>query len=149
MKIAINDLRNKITHTFSKKGFDKAATAQIVDYLLWAEMSGIDTQGLIKMTGTEPLQNIEPKYSPKIERETKLSQLIDGGSNPAPVVASIATDAVIAKAKENGFAIVGARNTFSSNEWRSGLLCREDRRQRSYRFCLQSFSGINRWIRKY
>ena len=115
MKIAIADLNEKITRTLIDKSFDGPSTKQIVDYLLWAEMSENKTQGLVKMTGTEPLQNIQAKYSPKIERETQLSQLIDGGANPAPVVASIATDTAIAKAKEHGFAIVGARNTFSSN----------------------------------
>jgi len=78
-------------------------------------MSGNKTQGLVKMTGTEPLQSIKPQYAPKIERDTQLSQLIDGGANPAPVVASLGTETAIAKAKEYGFGIVGVRNTFSSN----------------------------------
>lgn len=115
MKIALVDLRKKISQTLQDNGFNAADTTRTVDYILWAEMSGNKTQGLIKMTGTEPLQNIRPQYKPKIERDTKLSQLIDGGANPAPVVASLGTEAVIKKAKEHGFGIVGVRNTFSSN----------------------------------
>jgi len=115
MNIAINELKEKIEKTLEEKGFNDSDKSRIVDYLLWAEMSGIKTQGLVKMTGTEPLQDIKPLYEPKIERETQLSQLIDGGANPAPVVASLATETAIMKAKEHGFAIVGARNTFSSN----------------------------------
>lgn len=115
MKIAITELREKIAQTLSEKAFSESDAEQIIDYLLWAEMSGNKTQGLVKMTGTEPLQNIQPKYAPKVERDTQLSQLIDGGANPAPIVASTATDVAISKAKEHGFAIVGARNTFSSN----------------------------------
>ncbi len=115
MKISIADLRNKITQTFKDNDFNDSNIERTVDYLLWAEMSGNKTQGLVKMTGTEPLQNIKAKYEPKIERDTKLSQLIDGGANPAPVVASLGSEAAIAKAKEHGFAIVGVRNTFSSN----------------------------------
>jgi L-2-hydroxycarboxylate dehydrogenase (NAD+) len=115
MKIAIDELKEKIRITLKDKNFNDSDTTRIVDYLLWAEMSGIKTQGLVKMTGTEPLQDIQPLYNPKIERDTQLSQLIDGGANPAPVVASLATEIAISKAKEHGFAIVGARNTFSSN----------------------------------
>lgn len=67
------------------------------------------------MTGTEPLQNIQPKHEIRIERDTKLSQLVNGGGHPAPLVSQKATDVVIEKAKEHGFGIVGVRNTFSSN----------------------------------
>lgn len=115
MKLSITDLRKKISETLRNEGFGQSDIERLVDYLLWAEMSGNKTQGLIKMTGTEPLQHIKPLYAPKVERDTKLSQLIDGGANPAPVVASLGTDVVISKAKEHGFGIVGVRNTFSSN----------------------------------
>jgi len=115
MKIPIANLRENLTQTFHNNGFSASDAERTIDYLLWAEMSGNKTQGLVKMTGTEPLQNIKPKYEPKIERDTHLSQLIDGGANPAPVVASLGAEVAIVKAKEHGFGIVGVRNTFSSN----------------------------------
>lgn len=115
MKITLKDLREKVFATFIEKGFSVEDANRTIDYLLWAEMSGNKTQGLLKMTGSAPMQNIIPEYRPKIERETNVSQLIDGGANPAPVVASLAVDVAISKAKEHGLAIVGARNTFSSN----------------------------------
>lgn len=115
MKIALSDLQEKVLTTRTTKGFSDDDAHAITDYLLWAETSGIKTQGIIKMTGTEPLQNIQPKHEIRIERDTKLSQLINGGANPAPLVSQKATDVVIQKAKEHGFGIVGARNTFSSN----------------------------------
>jgi L-2-hydroxycarboxylate dehydrogenase (NAD+) len=115
MKISIKDLRKLIQDTFHTKGFLGDDAKIIADYLLWAEMSGIKTQGIIKMTGTEPIQNIQPQHEIQIERDTKLSQLINGGAHPAPLVSQKATDVVIQKAKEHGFGIVGVRNTFSSN----------------------------------
>lgn len=115
MKVSIKNLEAKILKTLTEKGFSNEDAKSITDYLLWAEASGIKTQGIIKMTGTEPLQNIQPKHEIKIERDTKLSQLMNGGANPAPLVSQKATDVVIAKAKEHGFGIVGVRNTFSSN----------------------------------
>lgn len=115
MKISVAELRQKVLETLKEKGFSPEDSKSIADYLLWAEMSGIKTQGIIKMTGTEPLQNIKPKHEIKVERDTKLSQLINGGAHPAPLVSQKATDVAIQKAKEHGFAIVGVRNTFSSN----------------------------------
>jgi len=115
MKISVADLREKVLNTLKEKGFSEIDSKSIADCLLWAEMSGVKTQGIIKMTGTEPLQNIKPKHEIKIERDTKLSQLINGGANPAPLVSQKATDVAIEKAKEHGIGIVGVRNTFSSN----------------------------------
>ena len=115
MKVLIEDLRKKVLDTFREKGFSEEDAVGVTDYLLWAEMSGVNTQGIIKMTGTEPLQNIRPKGEIKVERETKLSRLINGAAYPAPVVSQRATEAVIQKAKEHGFGIVGVHNTFSSN----------------------------------
>ncbi len=114
MRIAIEELRNKVIDTL-KNNFSDEEAGRIAEYLIWAEMSGIKTQGLIKMTGTEPLQNIKPQHEIKIERDTKLSQLINAGAYPAPLVSQKATDVVIEKAKEHGFAIVSVHNTFSSN----------------------------------
>lgn len=114
MKISISELRQKVVGLL-QKGFTDNESNCIADYLLWAEMSGINTQGIIKLTGSNPLQNIKPQHKIKIERETKLSQLINAGAYPAPLVSQKATDTVISKAKEHGFAIVGVHNTFSSN----------------------------------
>lgn len=115
MKINIEDLREKVLATLETNGFSAEDSGAIADYLLWAEASGISTQGIIKMTGSEPVQNIKPKHDIRVERDTKLSQLINGGANPAPLVSQKATDVAIQKAKEHGFGIVGVRNTFSSN----------------------------------
>lgn len=114
MKIAISELRQKILDTL-EANFTKDEAGKVADYLLWAEMSGNSTQGLIKLTGTEPLQNIEAEHEIKVERDTKLSRLINAGKNPAPLVSQIATDVVIEKAKTHGFGIVGVHNIFSSN----------------------------------
>ena len=115
MKISIQKLREKIVSVMGENGFSQEDALVVADYLVWAEMSGIETQGIIKLTGTEPLQKIKPLYEPKIERDTQLSQLIDGGANPAPLTSMRATAIAIEKAKHSGFAIVGVRNTFSSN----------------------------------
>ncbi|MGH3426159.1 MAG: Ldh family oxidoreductase, partial [Mycobacteriales bacterium] len=88
---------------------------QLARHLLRADMSGFPTQGVAKLTGTEPLQRITPVHDVRIERDTKLSQLLNAGAHPAPLVSYRATDVAIGKAREHGFGIVGVHNTFSSN----------------------------------
>lgn len=114
MRIAVDELRKKIVATLSQ-GMAQPDAESVADYFMWAEMSGNKTQGILKMTGTEPIQSIRPEHEVRVERDTKLSQLINAGANPAPLVSLLATDAAIAKAKEHGFGLVGVHNYFSSN----------------------------------
>lgn len=114
MKLPIKELRSKIIKTLLEKFNEKEANV-IADCLMWADMSGNKTMGIMKLTGTEPLQNIKPQHEIRVERDTKLSQLINAGANPAPLVSGLATEIAIKKAKEHGFGIVGVHNYFSSN----------------------------------
>ncbi len=114
MKIAIDDLRQKIIQTL-KTRYNQEQSEQIADILLYAETSGVKPMGIVKMVGTEPIQNMVAEHEPKVERDTKLSQLIDAGGNAAPIVCHQAVQVAIQKAKEHGMAIVGVYNTHSSN----------------------------------
>jgi LDH2 family malate/lactate/ureidoglycolate dehydrogenase len=111
MKISIDGLKGKILDVL--KNVPERET--VADYLLWAEMTGNKTQGIIKMSGADAIQNIVPGYGVKIQKETKVSALLDGGRNPAIAVSGRALDLAIKKAKEIGMAIIGVRNIFSSN----------------------------------
>jgi LDH2 family malate/lactate/ureidoglycolate dehydrogenase len=115
VNIPISELRKQIIEVLSNNLTPPQDSETVADYLIYAEMVGNKTQGIIKISGTEPIQDIIAEYPVKIERETKVSALLDGGKNPAIVVAKTAADIAIQKAKESGIAIVGARNTFSSN----------------------------------
>ncbi len=114
MRIAITELRDKVLGTLLA-AFPLQEAAEVADYLVWAEMSGIHTQGIVKLAGTEPLQGIVPRGEVHVERDTSLSQLINANAHPAPFVSNMATRVAIAKAKEHGFALVGVHNFFSSN----------------------------------
>lgn len=115
MKIKINDFRDLIISILSSKNYSKPQAEKIAEVLIYAELTGKNTQGLIKLTGTEPMQNIKPEYESKISKETKISALIDGGGNAAPLVCQMASDIVIDKCKEHGVAIVGTNNTYASS----------------------------------
>jgi L-2-hydroxycarboxylate dehydrogenase (NAD+) len=114
VKIALSDLKQKVTATLSE-GFPQDQAERIAEPLIWAEMSGISTQGIIKLTGSEPLQSIKPEHEMKVERDTKLSQLINAGANPATLASQQAVDVAINKANDHGIGIVGVRNTYTSN----------------------------------
>jgi L-2-hydroxycarboxylate dehydrogenase (NAD+) len=114
MKILVTDLRKKIIDSL-RKNFDAESAGLIADYFVWAEMSGNKTQGILKMTGPTPIQEIVPEHEITIDRETTLSKLLNAGKNPAPLVSQIATTAVIEKAKAHGLGIVGVHNIESSN----------------------------------
>lgn len=114
MKISIDRLKASIT-SILQQNFSEDEANKLADYFIWAEMSGNKTQGLLKMTGTEPIQNVRPTSEIKVVRDRKLSQLIDAGANPAPLVSQIATETAISKAKEHGFGIVGVNNIHTSN----------------------------------
>lgn len=114
MYISITDLRKNVVRTLEKHlSADQAA--QVADILLWADMSGITTHGIAKLLGNQPLQDIEPAGAITIERDTKLSQLIDANAWPAPLVCEQAADTAAKKAAAHGFGIVGVHNTFSSS----------------------------------
>lgn len=114
MKILIKDLEKKVSDVFSKS-FNEEDSKILTDCLIWAEMCGTNTQGIIKMTRKNALQNIVADYPAKILRETPVSAIIDGGKNPAIVVAKKMVEIATKKAKETGIAIVGSINTYSSN----------------------------------
>lgn len=114
MKIKIDDLRDLIVKILSSKNYSVQEARKIAEVLLYAELSGKNTQGVLKLTGTEPAQNIKPEYPAKIIKETKASALVDGGKSAGPLSAQVAVDVAIHIGKENGFSIVGLNNTYSS-----------------------------------
>lgn len=114
MKINTEDLKSLIKKTLTSTYYSDSEAEQIAEVLIYAEMAGKNTQGVLKLVGAEPIQSVKPKYPAKTIKETKLSALIDGSGNPGILIANMATDLAIRKCKENGFGIVGTNNTFSS-----------------------------------
>lgn len=114
MKIEIKKLRSKILKTLLP-AFPPKDAKIITDYLMRAEMSGFKTQGVVKLAWSEPLQNIKPIWPYTKEKDTKISLRINANKQPAPLIAQIATQHAIKKAKKLGVGIVGVHNTFSSN----------------------------------
>lgn len=114
MMISVKDLRNDIVTILSSKHYTKEQAEKMADVYVYAEVTGKNTQGILKLMGTEPSQDIKPEYDPKVIKETEVSAVIDGGKTSGPLGAQIATDYLIEKAKSKGFAVTALNNTFSS-----------------------------------
>lgn len=114
MKIKIEELKSLLKTALTSKYYSNEEADKMVEVYLFAELSGKNTQGILKLLGTEPAQDIKPKYPPKFTRETDLSALLDGGGAAGPLPSQTATDKVIEIAKKKGFGIVGVNNVFSS-----------------------------------
>lgn len=110
----IDELNSLLVKVLSSKYYSKEEAEKIAEVFIYAELSGKNTQGIMKLFGTEPAQHVRPEYSAKIIKQTKISALIDGGRAAGPLSAQFSTDKAIDIVKENGFAIVGMNNTVTS-----------------------------------
>lgn len=80
--------------------------------LMYAQLRD-NNQGIVKIT-TGGL-NKHPKAAPPvIEKETRLSALVNGNNTAGMLVLHNATSMAISRAKEHGFGIVGTNHTPSS-----------------------------------
>lgn len=115
MKIKINDLENLIKTALLKK-FDEGDTELIKDVLLFGELSGKTSHGLVRfVVGKYSVLAQEPKGKPELVKRSKISTLIEGNGNPGMLVGALAMKEVTRLAEGNGFGLVGTRESFGSS----------------------------------
>lgn len=88
--------------------------AEVTRHLLFADLRGIDTHGTSRLNiylKRMAAGVMSPTAQMKVERETPVSALLDGGNGFGQVVAKRATEIAIAKAKLTGVAMVAAKNS--------------------------------------
>ena len=90
MKVKLTELKDLLKTILSSKYYSDSQAEDIAEVLMYAEMTGKNTQGILKLIGNEPIQNIKPRSEPKIIKDTKVSALIDGGGNPGILVSKMA-----------------------------------------------------------
>jgi LDH2 family malate/lactate/ureidoglycolate dehydrogenase len=115
MEVKLSKLKEILEKIISSKYYSKEQANKIIEVLIYAEIIGKNTQGILKLLGSEPIHEIKPNYSPKLIKETSNSALIDGGASAGPLAVQTGCDIAIQKAKESGVAIIGVNNTFSSS----------------------------------
>jgi len=94
-------------------GYSPREQKVLADHMLDAALCGYEYSGMpkvLELAGTAKAQL--PKVPPRVVHETPVSALIDGGNTVGMLVVDDATDKVISRACEHGFAVVGVFNTY-------------------------------------
>ena len=114
IKIKEQDLRNFCEGICLKLGLSKEHTYDLVDSLVFANLRGVDSHGIMRLPSyfkrlKEGGCTINPKIN--ILKEEPSIVLIDGDSGLGQVVGMHAVKLAIDKAKNQGISIVGANNS--------------------------------------
>jgi L-2-hydroxycarboxylate dehydrogenase (NAD+) len=126
MKVKIEELIVLTKKAILNYGYDEQEAQAIERVLLYAQFRG-NNQGVVKLIGPG-IPKSPDAVEMEIERETKLSALINGHQNHAMVVVHRATDLAIRKAKEHGMGLVGV-NHVNTSSGAIGYYAREIARQ--------------------
>ncbi|SDT52804.1 malate dehydrogenase (NAD) [Mucilaginibacter mallensis] len=114
MVITESALRNFTQNIFLAMGCSPEHAALATDVLLLADLRGIDSHGVARLTGYVRLwekQRINPRPDIKIVHETPTTATIDGDAGLGLVVAPFAMQVAIEKAEKYGSGWVSVRNS--------------------------------------
>jgi LDH2 family malate/lactate/ureidoglycolate dehydrogenase len=116
--LSLPEARELITDVMLAAGHAQADAAVIADHLIDCELRGLPFGGLARaLSITERIRATpEPPGPIRVVADTPVSATIDGGDQVGYLVGLRATELGIRKAREQGIAVVGARNT-----WYTGM----------------------------
>jgi LDH2 family malate/lactate/ureidoglycolate dehydrogenase len=112
--VSVADLHAFTAQVFEKYGVPAEDAKSTADVLLAADRRGINSHGVARLGRyVKYLQDgvVEPKPDIKIEKETAVSALVDGGNGLGQPVGVWAMKLCIKKAKEAGLAFVAVRRS--------------------------------------
>jgi L-2-hydroxycarboxylate dehydrogenase (NAD+) len=112
--LPLQQLQNFTVAIFRKIGCSSVDAQLATNVLLSADLRGIDSHGLARLSGYVRLweaKRINPTPSIKITHETPSTAVVDGDSGLGLVVAPQAMDIAIAKAKQVGTGWVSVKNS--------------------------------------
>ncbi len=96
-------------------GYDAQEAVIVTDHVIDAALCGYEYSGLAKLLNVAEHRRFKlPRAPLRVLHETEVSTLFDGGNNVGMLALHYATDAVIAKARRRGFAVVGVTNSWMS-----------------------------------
>ncbi len=118
MKLSVAQARALVQAVMEATGHTANEAATITDHLIDCELRGLSYGGLPRALSI--IERIKAAATPakpiEVRRESPVSASIDGGDQVGYLVAQLATDMAIAKAKVSGIAVVGANET-----WYTGM----------------------------
>lgn len=113
MRVKLDELKTLTKKALLKYGYSEEEAGIIQEVLLYAQLRG-NNQGVVKLTGSG-IPKAEDAGEIEVEKDTKLSALINGHKNHAMVVVNKAVDMAVQKAKEHGIGIVGVNHINTSS----------------------------------
>lgn len=113
MKVKLDTLIALTKSTILHYGYSEDEAEIIKEVILYAQLRG-NNQGVVKLIG-QGIPKAEDAGPIAIEKETKLSALINGHKNHAMLLVNKAVDIAIQKAKEHGAGIVGVSGINTSS----------------------------------
>ena len=115
VRLSIGDAQSLAETVLRRAGYDAEEARIIADHVVDAALCGYEYSGLPKILNVvEHRQLREPRRAMRALRETPNSALFDGGNNNGMVTMYRATQVAIAKAREQGMAVVGVNNSWVS-----------------------------------
>lgn len=115
VKLTRDEAQRLSEDALQRIGYDAEEARIIADHVMDAALCGYEYSGLPKILNVaeHPLLR-EPRRPMRVLRETPVSVLYDGGNNNGMVTMYRATQIAIAKAREQGVAMVGVNNSWVS-----------------------------------
>jgi L-2-hydroxycarboxylate dehydrogenase (NAD+) len=109
MKIALADIKEKMTTALAAKGFNAADIPFLVDMYLGGELRGHTSHGLASFAGfvNDDFSKCE---KPVVLKETNALFMIDAKSNPGAIIGKRAADEAIKRAKREVIGIALIKN---------------------------------------
>ncbi|TFI47281.1 Ldh family oxidoreductase, partial [Diaphorobacter sp. DS2] len=107
-------LQEFCANVFKKAGLKKQNAELVADSLIQADLRGVDSHGVVRTSIY--LKRIEegminPAADIEVEKESDSTALVNGNNQIGSVVGVNALKVALKKAKENGVALVGVKNS--------------------------------------
>ncbi|MCA9380702.1 Ldh family oxidoreductase [Candidatus Dojkabacteria bacterium] len=112
MKVKVSELEKTTLAAVKKYGYTDTEAEIIKNILMYAQLRG-NNQGVVKLIGNG-IPRIETGKEPTIDKETKVSALLNGNYTHAMVVMDKLVDIAIEKANDIGVGIAGNHDTSES-----------------------------------
>jgi ureidoglycolate dehydrogenase (NAD+) len=93
---------------FAAKGMGAADAATVADVLVWAELRGVPSHGVIRVPRYLDFiaqGDMDPAARPEVTRSTDAAFLLEGHRAAGPVAMTEATDEAVARARRHGTAL--------------------------------------------
>lgn len=116
LSVSAAQLRRLVAAIFTRLGLTAKDAAVAADVLVEADLRGIESHGVsnyVKLLYVPGLRQraIRPRAKVRVERETPVTALLDGGSGLGLVVGHRAMELAIAKARESFLGMVTVKNS--------------------------------------